>query len=178
MEIDPQVTTLAERYFGLKTDSRLTIYHEDGRTFINHNRQKYGAVLVDAYRSATVPFQLTTLEAVQKIYDFLDDDGVVLVNLISAIEGREGRFLRSEIATYRWFFPTVLIFPVQYPTEAETVQNITLVALKSPQSPSFSSPDKELNDYLKNLWTKEVPTDVAVLSDDFAPVELYQSYRR
>ena len=37
MEIDPQLTELAKKYFRLEENPRLNIYHEDGRTFLNKN---------------------------------------------------------------------------------------------------------------------------------------------
>ncbi|MCU0228224.1 MAG: fused MFS/spermidine synthase, partial [Bryobacterales bacterium] len=35
VEIDPEMTALARRYFGLRDDPRLRIFHADGRTFLN-----------------------------------------------------------------------------------------------------------------------------------------------
>lgn len=174
VEIDPALTDLARKYFALKDNDRLKIYHEDGRIFINATRNKYDAVFVDVFKSLRVlPYQLTTREAVQKIYDALSDDGVVLVNMISGIAGANGKFLRAEYATYRTLFPQVYLFPVRNPEDGESSQNIVMIALKNPAKPSLRSGNPELDGYLKHLWTKEIRMDLPVLTDDFAPVDHY-----
>ena len=83
VEIDPQLTKLARRYFKLKFNPRMTIYHEDARTFLNRTTNKYDAILIDVFKSNyTLPFHLTTKEAVQKNYDILNKDGVIILNLV------------------------------------------------------------------------------------------------
>jgi spermidine synthase len=174
VEIDPGFTVLARRYFGLKDDPRLTIHHEDGRTFLNKTHKKYDVFLGDAYRSFySLPYQLTTVEAVRRIYSALTDDGVAMVNMISSIEGDKGRFLRAEYATFRAVFPQVYLFPVKNPTDGLVVQNIMLVALKSKEKPSFRNSDPELNAYLHQLWAREITSDMPLLTDDYAPVDNY-----
>ena len=53
------------------------------------------------------------------------------------------------------------------------MQNIMLVALKSEKKPFFRDIDPELDRLLQHLWTKEIKTDLPVLTDDFAPVDQY-----
>ncbi len=62
VEIDPQMTGIARRFFRLEDDPRLTIIHQDGRTFFNSTETgKYDAVMMDAFSSLfSVPYQLTT----------------------------------------------------------------------------------------------------------------------
>jgi spermidine synthase len=174
VEIDPKLTELAQKYFELKPNPRLGIYHQDGRTYLNTVSQKYDAILIDAFGArCTIPYQLTTQEALQKQYDSLNDDGLVVLNIISAIEGEGGRFLRAEYATYKMVFPQVYLFPVNDKNNGAKLQNIMLVALKSEKQPDFANPDPILNQYLKHRWTKPVELDTTILTDDFAPVEYY-----
>jgi len=173
VEIDPKLTELAKRYFGLKEDPRLAFFHEDARTFLNRNKNKYDVIFGDVFRSYSVPYQLTTVEAVQKMYEALEDDGVLLINIISAIEGPRGRFLRAEAATIQSIFPQVYIFPVSHPEDGSEVQNIMLAALKSAARPRFYSRDPELDNYLHHLWINEIKKDMPALTDDYAPVEKY-----
>jgi spermidine synthase len=173
-EIDPGMTDLARKYFDLVYDSRLTIFHEDGRTFINKASGRYDVIYCDAFTSLyTIPFQLTTRESVMRMHDLLNDNGLVLVNIISAIEGDEGMFLRAAYATYKSVFPNVFIFPVSDPREGALAQNIMLVAMKSDKVPLFRSADSELDGYLANRWTARVAADMPVLTDDLAPVDSY-----
>jgi spermidine synthase len=175
VEIDPGMTKLAQDYFGLTSDSRLSIIHEDGRLFLNNSKKVYDALFIDAFNSATtIPFQLTTIEAVRAVYDRTRDGGVVLVNIVSSIEGDRGMFLRAEYATYKKVFPQVYVFAVNHPYEGTINQNIMLIALKSDVVPSFSSNNEHYQEQLSHVWTKPVVDDMPILSDDFAPVEYYR----
>ncbi len=176
IEIDPELTELAKQYFNLKDDLRLNIYHEDGRSFLNTTQKKYDAIFGDAFSSQySVPYQLTTLEAVQKNYDILNNNGVVVLNIISSIEGKDGQFLRAEYTTYKNIFEQVFLFPVRYKDEGSQKQNIILVALKSNKDQVFTNINPEINEYLQHLWTKEIPSDMPILTDDYAPVDYYIS---
>lgn len=175
VEIDPGITSLAKEYFGLMENPRLKTYNEDGRTFLNRNSEKYDAIFIDAFKSATIPYQLTTKEAVLKISQSLATDGVVMANIISSIAGDKGLFLRAAVATYRSVFPQVLLFPVQFPKNETVTQNILLVALKSPLQPQLKNSDNELKSYLNHLWTGSID-DALILTDDFAPVDYYRMY--
>lgn len=174
VEIDPKVTELAKKYFRLKPNSRLSIYHEDGRVYLNRTDKKYDVIFGDAFSSRySLPYQLTTKEAVQKKFEILNNGGVVVLNIISAIEGDRGKFLRAEYLTYKEFFPQVFLFPVKDSNNGSDVQNIILVALKSDKEQSFTDANPELNGYLAHLWTGEIASDVPILTDDFAPVDHY-----
>jgi spermidine synthase len=64
----------------LEENPRLTIYHEDGRVFLNKTQEKYDVIFGDAFSSHySLPYQLTTKEAVQKKYNILNDDGIVIL---------------------------------------------------------------------------------------------------
>jgi spermidine synthase len=174
VEIDPGMTDLARKHFDLVDNARLQIIHEDGRTFINRSAKRYDAIFCDAFTSLyTIPFQLTTKESVTTMYNLLNDNGLVLVNIISAIEGEEGMFLRAEYATYKSVFPQVWLFPVSAPGNGRLVQNIMLVALKSRKQVSFNSRNTELAGYLSHVWIYPIRSDIPVLTDDLAPVDNY-----
>lgn len=174
IEIDPKVTELAYQYFDLFPNERLHIFHEDARVFINKTTKKYDIIYGDAFQSLSPPFQLMTKEAVEKYHSILTTDGVMIVNLISALDGQKGKLLQSEVATFKKVFPHVYIFPVTDAQNKEKVQNIMLVALKTQNEPSFKNPDLTLQTYLNHLATKEIfSKDALVFTDDFAPVEFF-----
>lgn len=174
VEIDPGLTELSKKYFQLKENSRLRIFHEDGRTFLNKTSDKYDVIFGDAFSAFySIPHQLTTKEAVRKIYDSLNDNGVVLINIISAVEGEKGEFLRAEYRTFKEIFPQVYVFMVNYPEQPDFNQNNILVALKSENPATFKNDDETLNEYLKHLYKKELHMDMPILTDDFAPVDKY-----
>lgn len=176
VEIDPMMTALAKIYFRFKEDPRLTIYHEDGRVFLNQREKKYDVIFGDAFSSHySLPYQLTTQETVERKYDLLEEDGVVIINIISAIEGAKGKFLRAEYATYRSIFPQVYLFPVNDMKSGDRVQNVMLVALKSKKEVSLVDSDPVLDEYLSHRWKKDITMDTPILTDDFAPVDYYIS---
>jgi spermidine synthase len=173
VEIDPEVPRIAEKYFGYIPDPRVRVITEDGRTFLNRNSSRYDVIFVDAFGSTLVPpFQLTTREMAERAYESLNDGGVVLVNAISPLEGPAGRLLRSYYHTYRAVFPQVAIIPHE-PGNLQRAQNNLIVARKSDAPFEFTSQDPEFAARLAQVWTKELPADVPVLTDDYAPVESY-----
>ncbi|MDQ7833209.1 MAG: fused MFS/spermidine synthase [Desulfovibrionaceae bacterium] len=174
VELDPGVTRLAEEHFGLVPDERLRIFHEDARTFLNRNTKKYDAILGDIFNAHyAVPFHVVTREAAQRVFDALSDDGVVIVNIITAISGNKGRFLRAVRATYADVFPTVALFPLGSPNDTEGMQNVMLVAKKNGPLPETLPGDPELALFVSRKLTAPLGDDVPILTDEFAPVERY-----
>lgn len=175
VEIDPKLTDLAKSYFRLTDNPNLKIYNEDGRTYLNKNTKKYDVIFCDAFKSKYPPYQLSTKEAMQKEFDALNDNGIVILNIISAVEGNKGKLLRAIYTTYKSIFPQVYILPVTTPENGNEVQNIIIIALKSKDVPKFNSSDSELNQYLQHIWKKEIDTDMPIITDDYAPVDYYAS---
>ena len=177
VEIDPRVRDIAKQYFRLQDDQRMTTIDEDGRDFLNRAELgTYDAVLLDAFGSLfSVPYQLTTREAVEQMNRVLDDHGVVIANIGSSITGDAGHFLRAEIATYRSVFPQVTIYKVRSDKRDSDLQNIILIATKSPVPINLSSIDPGTTELLTHIYTQPVDIEEPVLTDDLAPVEYYSS---
>jgi spermidine synthase len=175
VEIDPKLTELARKYFSLQDDPRLNIIHEDGRVFLNQNKKKYDVVLMDAFNSISIPPQLASKEAVEAVYNSLDDEGIVLVNIISAVSGRRSLFLQAEYTAYKAVFPQVMVFVVNEPGKTEIAQNLMLVALKSDQKPKLSNTNSELNLLLQRFYPGEIKSIERMITDDYAPVDHYMS---
>lgn len=175
VEIDPMLTSIAKQHFNLKPSNNLKSIHQDARIFLNTSNKIYDVILGDAFKSNSIPNHLTTKECVQKMYNLLSNDGIVILNIISSIEGEKGKFLRAEYHTYKSIFPQVYLFAVNNPNDGSKLQNLILVALKSNIQPNFTSTDNQLNNYLKHTWTKPIPFDVPILTDNFSPVDYYMS---
>ncbi len=103
----------------------------------------------------------------------MNDDGVVILNIISAIEGEKGKFLRAEYATYKSLFPQVYLFPVTSSGNGNIDKNIIRVAIKSEKDQTFNNSDPKLNEYLQHLWKRTVDADIPILTDNFSPVAYY-----
>jgi spermidine synthase len=83
VEIDPLITRLGQRYFGLDlNDEKLNVIHQDGRLFLNHNRTVYDVIAIDMYGGGPyIPFHVATLEFFRHVADALSEDGIMVLNL-------------------------------------------------------------------------------------------------
>lgn len=175
IEIDPWITEIARQHFYLHDHPNLHIYHQDARMFLNTSEEKYDAILGDAFWNYySIPYQLTTKEVVQKKYDMLTDDGVVILNMIGSLSWDSSKFIQAEYKTYQEVFPEVFLLPVSS-MDTYQDQNIMLVALKNPQTASYRTYTKEYEDFLSRKIYLQVPEDTITLTDDFAPVDYYTS---
>ncbi|WP_045222167.1 fused MFS/spermidine synthase [Desulfonatronum thioautotrophicum] len=179
VEIDPVFTQLAQEHFGFDPYGvegiRVAVHHQDARRFLNQTHVPYDAIILDAFSAHySVPFQLTTRQAMERISVNLAEQGVVVVNLISAVSGPDGRMLRALLATMDAVFAQVETFLVADPGDPERVQNIILVAgngpLRDVDAPAIPG---ELTDKLAHRWNYPISLDIPLLTDDLAPVERY-----
>ena len=168
VEIDEKMTKIAEEEFGLDTSNQnLKIHHQDGRSFLNYNETKYDAILIDAFKGLNAPFELTTYEAMQKVWNNLNDNGIVITNIISALEGEESDFIKYEYSTYKAVFDEVKLFRVRNTKDSET-QNIILLGIKGKNNINENKSEE-----YKNLLEKEITgfeSDKQVITDDYAPI--------
>ncbi len=114
VEIDPVVVDAAKEWFGLTPNEDLRVHVQDGRMFIHNSKKKYDLIILDAYTSGgRIPFHLTTKEFLSDVRDHLRPDGIVLMNVISAVSGPASKLFRSEYKTFRAVFgkERVYVFP-------------------------------------------------------------------
>jgi spermidine synthase len=81
IELDPAVTRVGRRYFGLSDNRRLTIHDQDARPFLRSTDTKYDLIVVDAYHQPYVPFYLATQEFFELVRERLAPDGIVALNV-------------------------------------------------------------------------------------------------
>lgn len=177
VEIDPQMTQIARDFFRLRHDPRLNIFHEDGRTFLRTAEPaKYDAIMMDAFGSLfTVPYQLTTVEAVREMRNSLRDNGVVIFNLGSSITGDGSKFLHAELATYRSVFPNVHLFKINSNFQDERLQNLIIVATASADPLNLATTDPAISSLLDHIYPSDQSPNSPILTDDLAPVEHYNA---
>ena len=80
VEIDPELTELGRRYFGLRDRPGLRLIDDDARPFLRRTDRRYEAIFVDAYRQPYIPFYLTTREFFRLVRSRLAPGGTVIVN--------------------------------------------------------------------------------------------------
>ena len=149
VEIDDQLTQIAQQYFQLPEKPPFKIYNEDGRKFLGSAAERYDAIYIDAFHNSfSIPHHLTTVEMVKEVFGHLNDGGIAMINIIGSETGSDSRFLYSEYATYKSVFEHVYLFKVHPGYPSSQPQNIMLIALKSKNMPSFSSGNPEFELYL------------------------------
>ncbi|MCE5186970.1 MAG: fused MFS/spermidine synthase [Planctomycetaceae bacterium] len=110
VEIDGEISAVAEKYFDFRTDEKLRVRVDDGRMFIKKKLlrepgQKYDWVILDAFNGDYIPFHLMTKEFLQEVKSILTDDGVVVANVFLS-----NRLFDSELKTFRSVFGQCQVF--------------------------------------------------------------------
>ena len=183
VELDPGMTATAGFHFGIPDDPRLSVIHQDARVFLNQNRTEYDLVFVDVFGSwYSVPFQMGTVEAMAALRRAVAPGGMVIMNIISALEGDKGKLYASISNAIRAHFPEVHTFAVRNPGDRRAVQNIMVLALVEPRPdlagllhsrpPDAPGEARTLTHMLARRVEMETP-DVPPLTDAYAPVERY-----
>ena len=167
-EIDEKMTELAEKHFNLDINNeRLNIYHQDGRSFLNTTKNKYDVILIDAFKGENAPFELTTYEAMKNARNILNDNGMVITNVISSLEGEEADFIEYEYSTYKKVFDDVKLFKVRNYEDNER-QNIILIGFKG----NTNIDDSKYEEY-KDLLDMEIEnfsSNKGISTDNYAPI--------
>ena len=179
VELDGELASISERYFGVKLPDNVHVFHADGREFINHSQQKYDLIFMDAFSSLTPPFQLFTAQTAGRLEEALNPGGVVIANIVAAVRGPYSQFTAAALDTYGQHFDQVALFETSPGLRPTDIQNLTLIARSTPlpDQLSYVPPpgSKTRPAVFPRIKVQEWP--VLVLRDDFAPVERIVSER-
>jgi spermidine synthase len=169
VELDPAVSRVGRRYFGLEDNPRLTVHDADARPFLRSTDERYDLVVVDAYRQPYVPFYLATREFFELVRERLNPGGIVALNVAGVPD--DERLVRAIGRTLAAELPQVLAWPALR-------FNTIVLGLMEPlaqkelerrlrRGPADLAP-------LRELLAREVaPVEASgrVWTDDHAPVE-------
>jgi spermidine synthase len=179
VELDPGVIAAGRKYFGLQETDKVHFLESDGRVFLNRHTEPYDLILLDAYRELGVPFHLLTREFYELVKARLAPGGAVASNL----SGNTKLYV-SSLATFRAVFPTVDVYPDwKQPDEAQAVVVATPSARPGTEALMQRATALQAQHHfrypLSEFAGKRVIDGNAgnseVLTDDFAPVNLYES---
>lgn len=109
VELDPAVSRVGMRYFGMGENPRLTVHDADARPFLRSTDVRYDLIVVDAYRQPYVPFYLATREFFRLVRDHLTPGGIVALNVAAVPEDK--RLVRAVGGTLAAELPQVLEWP-------------------------------------------------------------------
>jgi spermidine synthase len=177
VEIDPVVTRAARDHFGLDLQSA-EIYHGDGRAFLQHRKDRYDLIILDAFGSSSIPFQLVTREAFALVRARLRPGGIMAVNI--AAPGWRDTIVRSLAATIGTSFAHVTALPIAEPPN--TLGNLVLAASDRPiELPEEREPpapyDRNTSAYdIFHAWENRFEPDTGgavILTDDKNPIDIW-----
>jgi hypothetical protein len=169
VELDPEVTRIAYRFFGLTAHHGIQSIHGDARAFLESDREPtFDRIYIDVYAGReALPYSLLTLEAGTRILQRLSPGGVAALNLIGSATGAESGQLWSIVRTLSAVFPALALYTHlgrDYPER----QNLLLIA---PREEEMQMP-RSAGTF--DLWpSAEWPSrgDALLLRDIFPPRE-------
>ena len=108
IEVDHKVIELSKKYFFFNETQSCRVYEQDGRVFVQERLGKstYDMILLDAFKSGSVPFHLKTLEFYEEIRGLLTSDGVVASNLY----GKSNMLKPHDLQTFAKVFKQTYLF--------------------------------------------------------------------
>ena len=171
VEIDPGVVDAAKTWFGVKEAERMRVVESDGRVFLNRNRRLYDVALVDAYIGGAVPFHVMTKEFYALLKRRLAPGGVAVFNIhepnrLFAVSVRTLQTVFATVDLYRSGFGEVAVVATDTPRAVEAVER-RAVELQKKYGFRYSLPE------LLTHRSELDPGAGEVLTDDFAPVDVY-----
>jgi spermidine synthase len=178
IEIDPKLVEVGRSFFRLKEYPQIAALVDDARHYLNTSKKRYDLIFGDAYNGVRyVPAHLITLEFFELIKKRLDEKGVYMMNLISAIQGENSNLFLSVVKTLGLVFDHTYVFAL-HPNRLTEAQNIIIVASgqKLSMHYDFAKMDPNARGIKLMLGTYVPPnmydiSKATVLSDNFNPVE-------
>ena len=177
VELDQRVIDVAKQYFALRETPRVRYIAADGRVFLNRSKDRYDLILLDAYRGGYVPFHLLTREFYTLVKDRLTPGGAVAFNVHDGT-----KLYHSTVRTLGEVFPTVDLYPSGMgeviatlsadPKFDRNVLATRAAALQERYKFRFPLPDV-LKRRIAN--PQREAKGGAIITDDFAPVNLYDT---
>ena len=178
VEIDPGVITAAKKYFGIRDNERVKYLAMDGRVFLKRNQQKYDLILIDAFHGGYVPFHLLTKEFYALVKERLAPGGAAVFNVHDGT-----KLYVSTIKTLGAVFPSVMLHPsgegevatvvTAEPVAADDVLTKRAAEIQQKYAFRFALPP-----LLEKRSSMPPMKEAELLTDDFAPVNLYDAIGR
>jgi spermidine synthase len=108
VEIDSKIIEVSKKYFFLRESNRYRVFEEDGRVFIRKRKgqEQYDWIILDAFKSGSIPYHLKTCEFYKEIRTILKPDGIVGSNLY----GKGNSLKPRDTKTFMSIFPNIYCF--------------------------------------------------------------------
>jgi len=177
VEINPAIVPVATKYFDLEPD-RLNLTIDDGRHFLNRCPKQYDVIVLDAFLGDSSPSHLMTREAFAAMKKVMRPGGTLVINAFGNLQPGHDFFVTSLYQTLAAVFPGVKLYSDGYQNYfAATVRPDPVFA----HPPDLARVYPNLRAPLSAALANDVqvdPTHGRVLTDDFNPVEYFDSGNR
>lgn len=137
VEINPILYDISKKYFFLEEtiqqydtqQSRFHCYFEDGRNYLDRNLKKYNVILSDVFLGENLVLTLHSIEAIKRIKESLNPNGMYVTNVISSLVGKYSQNLKDIVLTLRQCFQYVYVFKAIENTEHDQRQNFVVIGM-------------------------------------------------
>jgi len=181
VEIDPEITQVVKKYLGIRENTKICSFNEDGRWFVMNCKEKgtYDFIFGDAFNDLSIPYHLTTKEFAMQLRGLLKPDGLLMANVIDSF--KKGAFMPSYIRTLEEVFGKGNVHLLTLTSDYDKIGISTCVVVASPQKlnmdefvravkgkggemTSHVMPQDRLQEYLKERYS-------VILTDNYVPVD-------
>jgi spermidine synthase len=175
IEIDPEIVAVARQYFDMN-EPNLNVIVQDGRYALANSKKTYDIISVDAYRPPYIPWHMTTQEFFQSVYDHLEENGVMAINVGRTETDRS--LIDALVGTISSVFPSVyvmdlpnsfnsIVFATRQVTSVENLQQNFAALAQQSEAPSLLVDSMAIT--LTNL--RPTPLSTTVYTDDQTAIE-------
>jgi hypothetical protein len=166
VELDPEVTRTAYRFFGVRREHAITTIHGDARAYLDQaSASPVDRVYLDVYGGQeSLPYSLITTEAFARMAAHLLPGGALTLNVIAVTAGAGSLRFWSLVRTLREIFPAIALFTHlghDYPER----QNV-LIAASPDETTRFSGRAGVFEPWPEDAWP---PLSAAALFHDLHP---------
>jgi spermidine synthase len=169
IEIDPEVARVARKYFGFKPTGDLII--GDARYQVTLLKKQYDMIIHDCFTGGTEPIHLLSLEMLHSLKSLLREEGVLALNMIGYLEGKDRLAVEAVATTLDAVFKHRRVFI------SEPGKSFTDIVFLVSDTPIALQTDKTTKQQQTELAKNEIsiePENVFIVTDDYNPLESMQ----
>jgi predicted membrane-bound spermidine synthase len=178
VELDPGVIDAAKEYFGIRETKKSHLIESDARVFLNRHSEPYDLILVDAFTGSYIPFHLMTKEFYRLVRDRLAPHGVAAFNILPG-----AKLFDSNVRTLKLAFDHIDLY---HSGEEEVIvigRLDSFTAAEMLQKAQVAQQRYRFRFDVSQLAAKRriaIPKGLKgeVLTDDFAPADVFDAYGR
>lgn len=182
VEVDGKVIEVSKKYFSLRESSHCRVFEEDGRVFIQKckGQKLYDWVILDAFKSGSIPYHLKTHEFYKEISEVLSPGGVVGSNLYgkgNTLKPRDTKTFLSVFSQIYCFEDDDRVATVGIATNGDrwSEEKIRDRALIFPKLPEPFSMEEVAKAYRPGKFQED---SSSIFKDHFSANEFYQDVER